>query len=245
MDCIYGIIPVLESLRAQRRGLQRIFVAKASQGDRINEILQAAKRAGVPVERRDRESLDDMARHARHQGVVGLLTGKSTYVDPQTVLEHLGPKPLVVLLDGIEDPHNLGAILRSCEGAGVDGVFLPEHRAAGLTDTVAKTSAGAVEHLRVARVTNLVPLIEELKQRGLWVVGVEGDGKTSYADFDLTVGLALIFGSEGRGMRRLVKERCDGIVSIPMRGRLNSLNVSVAAGVVLFEVLRQRASKQS
>lgn len=247
MDCIYGIIPVLESLRARRRGLQRIFIAKASQGERINEILQAATQAGIPVERREREILDDMARHARHQGVVGLLArqGKSAYVDPEMVLEHLGPTPLVVLLDGIEDPHNLGAILRSCEGAGVDGVFLPEHRAAGLTDTVAKTSAGAVEHLRVARVTNLVPLIEELKQRGLWVVGVEGEGKTSYADFDLTVGLALIFGSEGRGMRRLVKERCDGIVSIPMRGRVNSLNVSVAAGIVLFEVLRQRASKQS
>jgi 23S rRNA (guanosine2251-2'-O)-methyltransferase len=150
------------SARAQRRGLQRICVANASQGDRINEILQAAKRAGVPVERRERETLDDMARHARHQGVVGVLArqGKSTYVDPESVFEHLGPTPLVVLLDGIEDPHNLGAILRSCEGAGVDGVFLPEHRAAGLTDTVAKTSAGAVEHLRIV-VTNLVPLIEE------------------------------------------------------------------------------------
>ena len=246
MDCIYGIMPVLESLRAQRRGLQRIFVAAGSQGERINEILHAAKRAGVPVERRERQALDDMARHARHQGVVGLLArqGRSTYVEPETVLEQLGQPPLVVLLDGIEDPHNLGAILRSCEGAGVDGVFLPEHRAAGLTDTVAKTSAGAVEHLRIARVTNLVPLIEELKQLGVWVVGVEGDGKTSYVDFDLTAGVALVFGSEGRGLRRLVKERCDGIISIPMRGQLNSLNVSVAAGIVLFEVLRQRASKR-
>src|SRR5262245_47848299 len=187
MDCIYGIMPVLESLRAQRRGLQRIYVANGTQGERVNELIQAAKRAGVPVERREKHLLDDLAQHARHQGVVGLLarSGRSTYLEPETILENLGQQPLVVLLDGIEDPHNLGAILRSCEGAGVDGVFLPEHRAAGLTDTVAKTSAGAVEHVRVARVKNLVPLIEDLKQRNLWVVGLESDGKTSYLDFDL------------------------------------------------------------
>jgi 23S rRNA (guanosine2251-2'-O)-methyltransferase len=145
-----------------------------------------------------------------------------------------------VLLDGVEDPHNLGAILRTCECAGVDGVFIPEHRAAGLSETVAKTSAGAVEYVRVARVTNLVPLIDELKDRGLWVVGVEGGTGNLYSDFDLEIPLAVVLGSEGKGVRRLVREKCDAIVSIPMRGKINSLNVSVAAGVVLFEALRQR-----
>jgi 23S rRNA (guanosine2251-2'-O)-methyltransferase len=154
----------------------------------------------------------------------------------------MGDPPLLVLLDGIEDPHNLGAILRACEGAGVDGVFIPEHRAAGLNETVAKTSAGAVEYVRVARVTNLVRLIEELKDRGVWVVGVEGGTKNVYSDFDLKVPLAVVLGSEGKGVRRLVKEKCDVIVSIPMRGQINSLNVSVAAGIVLFEVIRQRGT---
>jgi len=148
-----------------------------------------------------------------------------------------------VLLDGVEDPHNLGAILRTCECAGVGGVFIPEHRAAGLSETVAKTSAGAVEYVRVARVTNLVPLIDELKDRGLWVVGVEGGTGNLYSDFDLKVPLAIVFGSEGKGVRRLVREKCDAIVSIPTLGKINSLNVSVAAGVVLFEAVRQRLKR--
>jgi 23S rRNA (guanosine2251-2'-O)-methyltransferase len=152
----------------------------------------------------------------------------------------MGDRPLLVLLDGVEDPHNLGAILRTCECAGVDGVFIPEHRAAGLNETVAKTSAGAVEYVRVARVTNLVPLIGELKDRGLWVVGVEGGTGNIYSDFDLKVPLAVVLGSEGKGVRRLVREKCDAVVSIPMRGKINSLNVSVAAGIVLFEAVRQR-----
>jgi 23S rRNA (guanosine2251-2'-O)-methyltransferase len=165
---------------------------------------------------------------------------KGAYVEAETILDSMGDPPLVVLLDGVEDPHNLGAILRTCECAGVDGVFIPEHRAAGLNETVAKTSAGAVEYVRVARVTNLVPLIDELKDRGLWVVGVEGGTGNLYSDFDLEIPLAVVLGSEGKGVRRLVREKCDAIVSIPMRGKINSLNVSVAAGVVLFEALRQR-----
>src|SRR5262249_49361520 len=181
---------------------------------------------------------------ANHQGVVALvapLNQKNAYVEAEAILDSMGSPPLVVLLDNIEDPHNLGAILRTCEGAGVDGVFIPEHRAAGLNETVAKTSAGAVEDVRGARVTHLGPLMAELKEGWLWVVGVEGGAETSYANFDLSVPLALVFGSEGRGLRRLIREKCDSVISIPMRGQLNSLNVSVAAGVVLFEVLRQRS----
>lgn len=235
---------MLEALRSRRRTIHKIVIAAGASPSRLGELIETARRAGVAVEKRDRRALDEMARGANHQGVIALLAAldhKSAYVEPETILDALGELPLVVLLDGIEDPHNLGAILRSCEGAGVDGVFIPEHRAVGLNETVAKTSAGAVEYVRVARVTNLIPLIGELKDRGLWVVGVEGGAETSYSDFDLKAPLALVLGSEGKGIRRLVREKCDAVVSIPMRGRVNSLNVSVAAGVVLFEVLRQRS----
>lgn len=248
MNQIYGLAPVLEALRARRRPINKILIASGANPSRLSELLEAARRAGVQVEKHDRRSLDELTRNANHQGVVALVAPsdrKSVYVDAETILDSLGPLPLVVLLDGIEDPHNLGAILRTCEGAGVDGVFIPEHRAAGLSETVAKTSAGAIEYVRVARVTNLVPLIDELKDRGLWVVGVESGTETLYCEFDMKLPLAIVLGSEGKGIRRLVREKCDAIVSIPMRGRINSLNVSVAAGVVLFEILRQRGFKLS
>ncbi len=233
---------MLEALRARQRQIQKILIAASAHPARVAELSEAARQAGIPIERPDRRALDELTRYANHQGVVALLAvpPHALYIDAEVILSTLGALPLVVLLDNIEDPHNLGAILRTCEGAGVDGVFIPERRAAGLNETVAKTSAGAVEHVRVARVTNLIPLIAELKERRLWVVGVEGGAETSYLDFDLSVPLALVFGSEGRGIRRLVREKCDALISIPMRGRLNSLNVSVAAGVVLFEALRQR-----
>jgi 23S rRNA (guanosine2251-2'-O)-methyltransferase len=252
MNQIYGLSPVLEALRAGRRPINKILIAAASNQSRLHELTDAAQRAGIPIEKRHRRALDELTGNANHQGVVALLAPvnrANPYVDPETILDSIGEPdrvsglPLVVLLDGIEDPHNLGAILRACEGAGVDGVFIPEHRAAGLNETVAKTSAGAVEYVRVSRVTNLVPLIDKLKELGLWVIGVEGDAESLYSDFDMNVPLALIFGSEGKGIRRLVRERCDKIVSIPLRGHLTSLNVSVAAGVVLFEVLRQREAQ--
>ncbi|MGH9753233.1 MAG: 23S rRNA (guanosine(2251)-2'-O)-methyltransferase RlmB [Blastocatellia bacterium] len=243
MNQIYGLAPALEALRARRRKIHKILIASGAHQSRLNELIETARRAGVAVEKCDRRELDELTRHANHQGVVVLaapLDRKNAYVDVETILDSMGDPPLIVLLDGVEDPHNLGAILRACECAGVDGVFIPEHRAAGLSETVAKTSAGAVEYVRVARVTNLVPLIGELKDRGLWVVGVEGGTENLYSDFDLKVPLAIVLGSEGKGVRRLVREKCDAIVSIPMRGKINSLNVSVAAGIVLFEAVRQR-----
>jgi 23S rRNA (guanosine2251-2'-O)-methyltransferase len=243
MNQIYGLAPALEALRARRREIHKILIASGANQSRLNELIEAARRAGVPVEKRDRRALDELTRHANHQGVVALIAphdGKSGYVETETILDSMGDQPLLVLLDGVEDPHNLGAILRTCECAGVDGVFIPEHRAAGLSETVAKTSAGAVEYVRVARVTNLVPLIGELKDRGVWVVGVEGGTGNLYSDFDMKVPLAVVLGSEAKGIRRLVREKCDAVVSIPMRGKINSLNVSVAAGIVLFEVVRQR-----
>jgi 23S rRNA (guanosine2251-2'-O)-methyltransferase len=246
MNQIYGLAPALEALRARRRKIHKILIASGANQSRLNELVEAARRAGVVIEKRDRRELDELTRHANHQGVVALVAPidrKSAYVEADAILDSMGDPPLVVLLDGVEDPHNLGAILRTCECAGVDGVFIPEHRAAGLSETVAKTSAGAVEYVRVARVTNLVPLIAELKDRGLWVVGVEGGTEKIYSDFDLKVPLAVVMGSEGKGVRRLIREKCDAIVSIPMRGKINSLNVSVAAGIVLFEILRQRLQK--
>ncbi|MEK7833151.1 MAG: 23S rRNA (guanosine(2251)-2'-O)-methyltransferase RlmB [Acidobacteriota bacterium] len=251
MNHIYGLSPVLEALRARRRPIRKILIAGGANPSRLKELTETAKRAGVSIETRDRRELDELTRNANHQGVVALAVTagskqkrNASYVEADAILDSLGECPLLVLLDGIEDPHNLGAILRSCEGAGVDGVFIPEHRAAGLNETVAKTSAGAVEYVRIARVTNLVRLIEELKEREIWVVGVEGGTETGYTDFDFNRPLAVVMGSEGKGVRRLVREKCDAIVSIPMRGQLNSLNVSVATGVVLFEALRQRKASQ-
>lgn len=254
MNYIYGLSPVLEALRAGKRPVERLLIAAGAQSSRLTELMEMARHAHIQIERRERRELDELTRRANHQGVVALLAAgakgtapkapRSGYTEADVILSSLGAPPLVVLLDNIEDPHNLGAIIRSCDGAGVDGVFIPEHRAAGLSETVAKTSAGAVEYVRVARVTNLVPLIEELKERGLWVVGLEGGTGTAYTEVDCTVPLALVFGSEGKGLRRLVREKCDAVVSIPLHGHVNSLNVSVAAGVMLFEVLRQRKERK-
>ncbi len=241
-ELIYGISPVEEALKSRRRGIAKLILAEGAKAPRIDAIEALARKAGTRFERREKRHLDQLTKNANHQGVVALLTTdrRQQYVDAEDILASLSEHPLVVLLDGVEDPHNLGAILRTCECAGVDGVFLPEHRSAPINETVAKTSAGAVEYVRVARVTNLVSLIEELKSRGFWVVGVEAGAPTLYTEFDLKVPLALVLGSEGKGLRRLVRERSDVIVSIEMKGKVNSLNVSVAAGIVIFEALRQR-----
>jgi 23S rRNA (guanosine2251-2'-O)-methyltransferase len=248
---IYGVSPVIEALRSGRRPIERILLAAGAQPTRLREVVELARQRQIPCLQRDRRELDERAGRANHQGVIALLQterkgsvgrgGESGgYVSPEVILDSLGECPLLVLLDGIEDPQNLGAILRTCEGAGVEGIFLPAHRAAGLTETVAKTSAGAIEHLRIAQVPNLVPLIATLQERGIWVIAVEGGSSTPYTQFDLRGPLAIVMGSEGKGVRRLVRERCDAAISIPMHGSLTSLNVSVAAGVILFETRRQR-----
>jgi 23S rRNA (guanosine2251-2'-O)-methyltransferase len=239
MSNIYGLLPVLEALRAGARRIDRIVIAEGARDSRLREVIEAARRARVPVRREPRVSLDRLTNHANHQGVLAV-TSAATYSDTDDLLSRISPDTVFILLDGVEDPHNLGAIIRTAECGGASAVIVPERRAVHLTDIVAKTSAGAVEHLPVARVTNLASFIEELKKHNVWVVGVESSGQKPYTEFNYSGATALVFGGEGGGLHRLVRERCDAVVSVPMRGKVTSLNVSVAVGVVLFEALRQR-----
>jgi 23S rRNA (guanosine2251-2'-O)-methyltransferase len=245
---IYGLVPVLEALRAGSKRLEQITIAEGARHERLRELLDLAKQAKIPVHRAPRLALDRVLPGATHQGIIAR-TAAATYKDADELLDELSAQvgtanpPLVLGLDAIEDPRNLGAILRTAECAGVSGVFIPERRAVGLTATVAKAAAGALEHVAVARVTNLVQLIEQLKQRNIWVIGAASDGTSDYTQWDWTVPSALFLGGEGTGLHRLVRERCDALVSIPLRGRIESLNVSVAAGVILYEALRQRTSR--
>lgn len=242
MPNIYGLLPVLEVLRAGGRRVERIVIADGAKNERLREVTEAARRAGVPVRREPRASLDRLSNRANHQGVIAIASAAS-YVNEEQILAGIATDSLVVLLDGVEDPHNLGAIIRTAECAGATAVVIPERRAAHVTEAVAKTSAGATEHLPIARVTNLVQFMEQLKQRSVWVVGVEQSAEMSYTQYDYSGPVALVLGGEGAGLHRLVRERCDVVVSIPMRGRISSLNVSVAAGVVLFEAVRQRSAR--
>jgi len=239
MAYIYGVLPVLEALRAGARRIDRILIAEGSRDSRLRDVLEAARRARIPIRNEPRVSLDRLTHNANHQGVVAI-TSAASFADVEDLLKQLSPKTLFILLDGVEDPHNLGAIIRTAECGGATAVIIPERRAVHLTDAVAKSSAGAIEHLPVARVTNLASFITELKKRNVWVIGVESSGTTAYNKFDFRGPTALVFGGEGGGLHRLVRERCDAVVSIPMHGKVASLNVSVAVGIVLFEAVAQR-----
>ena len=238
---IYGVLPVLEALRAAGRRIDKVLIADGAKEHRLSEIIDLCRSHSIAWNRVPREKF---AKHldpqANHQGVLAF-SASADYVTTDDILENASEAPLIVVLDGVEDPRNLGAILRTCEGAGVDGVIIPERRAVGLNDTVAKSSAGAIEYVKVAKTTNLYRLIENLKERDIWVVGTSGDADMNYADWDWTRASALVLGGEGGGLHRLVAENCDVLVKIPMYGKIDSLNVSVAAGVVLFEARRQRA----
>jgi len=240
-DLLYGLHPVLEALRAKDCGLHRIYLEQGRRGRVVDEILGLAKARHVPVTFEAREGLDRRAGTARHQGAVGVAAAKA-YLSLDDLLESISglDAPLLLVLDGIEDPHNLGAILRTAEAAGAQGIILPTRRAVGLTAAVAKVSAGAIEHLPVARVVNLSQAIERLKEARFWIYGLDAKGSRSYAEVDYRGPVALVVGGEGRGLRPLVAGRCDGTVRIPMRGKVESLNVSVATAVVLYEILRQR-----
>ena len=246
---LYGVLPVVEALRAGARPVERITLVEGAHESRLRELLELARRAGVPVRRAPRAELQRMAGGANHQGVIATVAA-AHYRDRDELLDALAARasgeseaPLAVVLDGVEDPRNLGAIIRTAECAGAHALFVPERRAAGLTETVAKAAAGALEYLPVARSTNIARLVEDLKERGIWTIGAAADGETDYTAWDWTQPCALLLGGEGAGLRRLVRERCDVLVRIPLRGRISSLNVSVAAGVVLYEALRQRTAQ--
>jgi 23S rRNA (guanosine2251-2'-O)-methyltransferase len=246
MDKLTGIHAVREALAAGRP-LQSIVIARGLHGERLEEIVRLARRNGVSVRFEERTQVDRTAGTRNHQGVVAL-TAAHAAVSLEELLagqDSPGTPGLLVLLDGIEDPQNLGAIVRTALAAGAGGVVIPERRAVGLTETVARASAGAAAHMRVARVTNLARAMEEIKEAGYWLVGLDEKADKRHTDIDLSVPIALVLGGEGKGLHQLVRERCDFVVSIPAVGPIRSLNVSVAAGIALFEVVRQRAAKRS
>ncbi len=236
-------MPILESLRANSRRIEKIYVAEGAREKRLSEIYDLARQSGVLINRISRENLAGMVEpDANHQGVIAV-SASADYVSADDIFAAITANALLVVLDGVEDPRNLGAVLRSVEGAGADGVFIPERRAVGLTETVAKSSAGAIEYVKVAKVANINRLIEELKERNIWTIGTSAEAEIDYTDWDWTQSSALVLGGEGKGLHRLTAEKCDVLVKIPMHGKIESLNVSVACGVILFEAKRQRKEK--
>lgn len=238
MMIVYGVNPVLEALRAGR--VRRLLVARSGRDRRIDEAVALARSLHLSVERADAPVLDRAARGGVHQGIAAELDAPRDWTLEEIVAAAAPDPPLIVVLDGIEDPHNVGAIVRTADAAGCHGVVRQARHAASLGGAVAKASAGAVAHVRVATVVNIARAVEELKGLGVWTVGLDASATASYDEVDLTAPTALVVGAEGTGLRRLVRERCDRVMSIPMRGLVGSLNVSVATGVALFEAVRQR-----
>ena len=233
---IYGINPVLEALRAKRVTALRV---SARGGDRLGEIVRIAAQNGVPVRRAEAHELDRFARGGVHQGVVADVADPAP-ASVESLVAGAAGAALLVVLDGIEDPHNLGAILRTVDAAGAHGVVRQSRHAARLDGAAAKASAGAVSHVAIAEVVNIARALESLKDAGVWTIGFAGDAPKRYDEVDYTLPTAIVLGAEGTGLRRLVRERCDWLVSVPMRGHVQSLNVSVTAGIALYEALRQR-----
>jgi 23S rRNA (guanosine2251-2'-O)-methyltransferase len=241
MNIIYGINAVSEALKARGRAFGWVGVAKERHDLRLQRVVEDCRRIGVAVRFVGRDELDRMAGNNAHQGVVAVTSSKQYQELDDLITAKRSEHSLIVLLDGIEDPHNLGAILRTADAAGADGVVIPERRAVGVTPVVTKASAGASEHLPIAKVTNIARTVDELKDRNIWVVGLDERGTQTYDSLDYKMDCAVVLGAEGKGVHELVRKKCDFVVSIPMLGKVSSLNVSVAAGVMLYEVVRQRA----
>ncbi len=244
-DIIIGRNTIMEALRAGR-DLDTLYVSRGEHTGSVGKIISLCKDAGVSIKEVDSKKLDYMCGNANHQGVIAYVAAHSyaTVDDIFEVAEERGEKPFIIICDEIEDPHNLGAIIRSAECAGAHGIIIPKRRCATLSYTVAKTSAGAIEYMPVARVSNLSATIDDLKKRGVWIYGADMQGQ-NWCQTDLRDSIALVIGSEGNGLGRLVREKCDFIVSLPMKGQINSLNASVAAGILMFEVTRQRDGLKS
>jgi 23S rRNA (guanosine2251-2'-O)-methyltransferase len=245
MEVLYGLHPVEEAIRSGSRQLDHVSVARESSdargNPRIARLIDLCRTAGIRVALEPRDQLTRLARTDAHQGVLAIVRERKFL----TIEDLLAPSPdgqhrFFLALDGVEDPHNLGALLRTADGAGVDGIILPERRSAPVTATVAKTSAGASEHVRIARVTNLVRSLEQMKQKHVWVLGLDERGTPDYTEFNFNTDCVLVLGREGAGLHDLVKKTCDHLLRIPMAGQVSSLNVSVAGAIVMYEAMRQR-----
>ena len=243
-DQVEGRNSVLELLEAEK-DINKIFVTRGEKQGSINKIIGRAKGKGIVLVEVDKSKLDEMSQTGNHQGVIAIVP-PFEYCEVEDILDEAKLKneqPFVLILDGIEDPHNLGAIIRTAETAGVHGIIIPKRRAASVNSTVNKVSAGAVEHMKIARVNNINDTIKFLKDSGLWIIGTDGAAENYYYEQDLTGPIALVIGSEGNGMNRLVSENCDILVKIPMHGKITSLNASVSAGIVTYEIVKQRKLK--
>ena len=243
MNVIFGINAVAEALKARGRAFEWVGVAKERNDLRLQRLIQDCRKNSIAVRFLPRVDLDRMAGSGSHQGVVAVTASKQYSDLDDLIAAKRAEHSLIIVLDGVEDPHNLGAILRTADAAGADGIVIPERRAAGITGTVTKVSAGASEHLPVAKVTNIARTLEALKSKNVWTVGLDERGTQSYDSLDFNMDCAIVLGAEGKGVHDLVARKCDFLVSIPMLGKVPSLNVSVAAGVVLYEVVRQRRGK--
>ena len=243
-EWIAGKHPVLEALRSGRE-INKLLIAESAQKNLIQPIIAEAKKHGVIIQQVDKRKLDQLVPGVQHQGVVAQAAAYR-YAEIEEMLEKAqskGEDPFLLLLDEIEDPHNLGSILRTAECTGAHGVIIPKRRSASLNATVYKTSAGAVEHVPVARVTNLAQTIETLKKQGIWIAGADAAAEQDVYQSNLKMPLAVVIGNEGKGVGRLIREKCDFLIKLPMRGQLNSLNASVAAGVLMYEIVRQRGAE--
>jgi 23S rRNA (guanosine2251-2'-O)-methyltransferase len=245
MEVLYGLHPIEEALKAGRRRFDHVLVARERHDDRLAHLVSDCRQAGVRVRQEAREQLTQLAGTAAHQGVVAVVRPQE-FLAIEDLFEPPGQSQaarLVLALDGVEDPQNLGALLRVADGAGVDGIVLTERRSAPLSPVAVKASAGAAEHLRIARVVNLVRALEDLKRQNLWIIGLDERGETDYDQFDLTGNCVLVLGREGAGLHDLVRRTCDHLLRIPMAGGVSSLNVSAAGAVVLYEAFRQRRAR--
>jgi len=242
MDVVYGIHSVAEALRARSRSLDHLEIARERHDQRLQAVIDLAREHGVSVRFLPRDQLDRLARSKSHQGVVAVVSSRSYSELDELLSNRNSSHSFILALDGIEDPHNLGALIRTADGAGVDGVVIPERRAAAVNATVAKASAGASEHVKIARVVNLARTLDAMKERNIWIVGLDERGAKSYDEIDYNIDCTVVLGAEGHGLHDLVRKKCDFLVSIPMLGQVPSLNVSVAGAVVMYEVARQRRS---
>lgn len=241
---VVGRNPVLELLKTEKQ-IDKIYILKGDLKGSIKKIIGAAKDKGIIIQEVDGKRLDELSQGEVHQGVAALVTGfeYSTIEDMLEKAESLNEPPFIVILDGIEDPHNLGAIIRTCECAGVHGVVIPKRRAARVNQTVYKASAGAVNHMLVSDVTNITRTIETLKEKGLWIYGADLKGENYYYNESLKGSIGLVIGNEGKGISRLVSEKCDVLIKIPMFGNISSLNASTSAAILIYEVIRQKDEK--